>query len=51
MKTRESEKVNNESIEGNAGELTDLSVTEEQAEETKGGVLIGMLLPAIQKVR
>lgn len=36
--------------EATTAKLADLPVTEEQAEETKGGI-IGMLLPAIQKVR
>ena len=48
MEDRKQENAKNESIEENVDELTDLSVSEEQADETKGG---GMLLPAIQKVR
>ncbi len=31
--------------------LADLVVSEEQSGEVKGGILVGMLLPAIQKVR
>ncbi len=34
-------------VEANTAKLADLTVAEEQAEETKGG----MLLPAVQKVR
>lgn len=52
MKAEIKETNNNQTIDPTENDkLADLQVADEHAAEVKGGILIGMLLPAIQKVR